>query len=377
MTITIQQLDGKRGRKRFIDSAWEILDCRRHPNWIPPLRISLREILDPKKNPFFQDADMAFFLAEEEGRPVGRIAALRNGWISEEETDPPGFFGFFECRDHRVASRALIRAAEEWLRGKGFNRALGPTNPSTNYEVGLLVDGFQHPPTIMTPWNPPYYPEAFRAEGYRVAKNLFGWHLPLEEIQDKLKERFRSLTERVSGKEGLTFGSLDFSDFKGGMKRCWEVYSRAWATNWGFCPLSEEEFLFIAGELRPLMVPEGSIIVEAEGELVAFGLFLPDFNRALARDRSGRLLPMNWLRLLRTRRHTPWVRNILVGVLPRYQKLGLLPMILFEAIKSAPAFGVTDLEVSWVLEDNHNANQTLKKIGAHPYRKWQILEREI
>jgi len=375
--MKIRQLSGPSGLRSFVRAPWEILDLSDHPQWVPSLRMSVGSILSPRKNPFFQNAERALFLAERDGKMVGRIAAIRNGWLSDDADAHRGFFGFFESIDDQDVAAGLFEAAGNWLRDRGCNSVMGPMNPSTNYEAGLLVDGFEHTQTFLTPWNPPFYQNLLESDGFEKAKDLLAWHLRIVEIQEDLHRRFEALTRRVEKKEGLEFGPLDLSDFDGVMRRCWKVYSKAWENNWGFCPLSVEEWLFIADEMKPLMVPEGTLAVQAKGEIVGFSLFLPDYNRAMLKDRSGRILPWNWLRLLKARRHTPWVRTMLTGVLPQYQKVGVFPLLLFAAIRNATKFGVEDLECSWILEDNDNLNIPLEKLGASAYRTWRVFERAL
>jgi hypothetical protein len=375
--MEVLRLSGSSGLRRFVDAPWQILDADAHPQWIPPLRMSVRALLDPKKNPFFQNAERALFLAVEDGRSVGRVAAIRNGWSNEVRDDRAGFFGFFECGDRPDAARALLEASEGWLREDGCDSVVGPWNPSTNYEGGILVSGFEHHQTFLTSWNPPYYPELLEGAGYRKAKDLFAWHLHLGETAADLSRRFETLSHRVMGKLGLEFGPLDLSDFEAAMRQCWNVYCESWSGNWGFTPLAVGEWLFIAHEMKDVMVKDGMVAVRADGELVGFGLFLPDYNRAILKARSGRLLPLNWLRILRARRHTPWVRTMLTGILPRYQGGGVLPLILYEAVRQASTFGVEDVEFSWILEDNEPTNGALENIGASLYRSWRIYERAL
>ncbi len=375
--MEVLQLSGSSGLRRFVDAPWKILDADAYPQWIPPLRMSVKALLDPTKNPFFRNAERALFLATEDGRPLGRIAAIRNGWSNEVRDDRPGFFGFFECVDRPDAARVLLEATEAWLRAAGCDSVLGPWNPSTNYEGGILVSGFEHSQTFMTSWNPPYYPALFEDIGYRKAKDLYAWHLHLGETMADLHHRFGRLSHRVMGKLGLEVGPLDLTDFDSAMHECWKVYCASWGGNWGFTPIEPEEWRFITHEMKDIMVHNGMVAVKADGDLVGCGLFLPDYNRAMAKDRSGRLLPLNWLRILRARRHTPWVRAMLAGILPEYQRKGVLPLILYEAVGRASAHGVEDVEFSWILEDNEATNRTLENFGATLYRSWRIYQRGL
>ncbi len=374
--MKIQELSGRSGLRRFVAAPWAILDKSAYPAWIPPLRMSVRSILDPKANPLFRDAERGLFLAEEAGRPVGRVAAILNRRAADEGNDP-GFVGFFESVDDQNVATALLAAAEAWLEERGSALVTGPVSPSTNYEGGILVEGFEHPQTFMTPWNPPYYADLFTGAGYEKGADLLAWHVALDSLETRLVPRLSRLGERIRGKLDLTVGPIDFRDFDSVMHGCWQVYGECWREQWGFVPLSFEEWLFIAHELKPLMVPEGSLAVYSEGEMVAFGLFLPEYGRAMAADRSGRLLPFNWLRLLRARRRAPWFRIMLAGVLPRFRRMGGLSLLLEEAFRQAADFGVRDVEASWVLEDNHDLNATLESLGGEAYRVWRVFQKRI
>ncbi|HKJ02482.1 MAG TPA: GNAT family N-acetyltransferase [Longimicrobiales bacterium] len=374
--MNIQRLSGSSGLRRFVSAPWTILDSTAFPQWVPPLRMSVHGILHPKKNPFFRNADRALFLAEERGRAVGRVAAIHNGWALDAGKDP-GFVGFFECVDDHDVAGALLSAAEAWVKERGSARVTGPLNPSTNYEGGVLIEGFEHPQTFLTPWNPSYYPALFEGAGYVKGADLLGWHVSVDNLRSRAMDRFARLAEGAGKRLDLTFGPIDFSDFDRVMHRCWEIYSECWSAQWGFVPLAADEWRFIAHEMKPLMVPEGTLVVRSGGEIVGFGLFLPDYNRAMAKDRSGRLLPLNWLRLLRARSRSPWVRVMLAGVLPRYRRLGLLPVLLHEASRKADDFGVVDVEASWILEDNHDLNLFFRRMGADPYRVWRVYEKRL
>lgn len=374
--MKIRQLLGFSGLKRFVASPWAILDSAAHPQWVPPLRMSTHGILHPKKNPFFRNAERALFLAEDSGQVLGRVAAVFNGWARDAGKDP-GFVGFFECVDDQDVADALLAAAEEWLKERGCTMATGPLNPSANYEGGVLIKGFEHPQTFLTPWNPPYYPTLFDRAGYAKGADLLGWHISIEDLESDAMQRFARVAEGARKRLDLTFGPIDFSRFDEEMHRCWEIYGECWSRQWGFIPLTADEWRFIAHEMRPLMIPEGTLVVRTGGEIVGFGLFLPDYNRAMAKDRSGRLLPLNWLRLLRARRHSPWVRVMLAGVLPRYRKLGLLPVILNEASGKAGDWGVTDVEASWILEDNDDLNLVFERMDADPYRVWRVYQKQL
>jgi GNAT superfamily N-acetyltransferase len=339
--------------------------------------MSQTQVLSPRHNPFFQSAQTALFIAERDGTPLGRVAVIDSQGYNDYHKESVGFFGYFESVDDTGISGELLSQATEWLRARGRTQVIGPVMPSTNYEAGLLVDGFEHIPTFMTPWNPPYYPRLVEQAGFEEEKQLYGWHLRIDGIQDRLHKRFQALSERACRTQGLSFSRLDMKRFDEEISRCWRIYIDAWGGNWGFSPPSEEEFLFIARELKPLMIKEGALTVSADGEMVGFAFFIPDYNRTLRYNASGRLLPLGWWRLLQGKRRAPWVRNMLIGINSEYRRKGVLGLLLYEAIRKAPQYGVTDVEVSWVLEDNRDANQTLEKIGATIYRRWMMYAKAL
>jgi GNAT superfamily N-acetyltransferase len=374
--MQIHALEGPSGLQRFVSAPWKILDVKAYPQWIPALRISTHSNLDPKHNPFFVNAERALFLAEEGGRPLGRIAAIHNGWLKDAGQDP-GIFGFFECVDRQDVAGALLQAAEAWLRERGCARVLGPWNPSSNYDGGILIRGFEHPQTFFTSWNPEYYGALFEGAGYGKAKDLLAWHIDIDRAERGVQERFGPLVKSMEERSRLDVGPIDLKDFETTMRRCWHVYTECWKTNWGFCPISLDEWLYLGKEMKPLMVRGGGIQVMSEGEIIGFILAMPDYNRAIQADRSGRLFPLNWLRLLRGRVHAPWVRTLLAGVLPQARRKGVLSLMLYAAMRGAGRYGVQHIEASWILEDNTEMNSVLEALEAEPYRTWRIYARNI
>jgi GNAT superfamily N-acetyltransferase len=274
-------------------------------------------------------------------------------------------------------AHALFGAAEAWLKERGCTRVLGPWNPSSNYDGGILIRGFEHAQTFFTAWNPPYYAGLVEGAGYARAKDLLAWHVDLDQAMHGVEERFGHLAEAMEARSGLEVGPVNLGEFEETMRRCWPVYTECWKDNWGYCPIGIEEWGYLARELRPLVVAAGGILVRSEGEIVGFILIMPDFNRAIQKDRSGRLLPLNWLRLLRGRTRAPWVRTLLAGVLPGFRRRGVLALMLLAAIKSAGRYGVEHIEASWILEDNSQMNSILEAVGGYPYRTWRIYERRL
>jgi hypothetical protein len=245
MELTVAQVSGRRGTARFIDVPWKLYG----PSdlWVPPLRVAVQDALDRRRNPFYREADRALFIAEREGRSVGRIAAIENRAHNRHHADRVGFFGFFESADDPVVAAGLLHAAEEWLRGRGLGHARGPVSPSMNHESGLLVDGFDTPPAIMTPWNPPYYHALLQAGGYRRARDLLGYDIPAGG-RFAIPAHVERLARRTRDKAALTFRTLDVRTLETEARKVLDLYCDAWRGNWGFTPPSWDEFWHSARE---------------------------------------------------------------------------------------------------------------------------------
>jgi hypothetical protein len=374
MAVRVERVEGRRGVSRFIDVAWRV-QARRGTPWVPPLRIAVRDALDTKGNPFYRDADLALFIATREGRPVGRIAAVENRWHNRHHRDRVGFWGFYECEDDREASAALFDAAERWLAERGLDRSRGPMSPSMNHECGLLVDGYDTPPTIMTAWNPAYYGDLVEKSGYIKVQDLLGYHL---EAGDKLAvpDRVRRLAERTRRTTGVTFRRLDVSTLEREARRVLELYNQAWADNWGFVPPSWEEFWHTAKDLKMVLAPDVSFVAETDEGVVGFMLVVHDVNRVLRHAPSGRLWPWTIARLLLGTRKLAFGRIILLGLTTEYRNRGLFPLFVYEASRRGLEVGTEGGEASWLLEGNTGIIAPLEAMGATPYKRWRIYEKK-
>ncbi|MDZ7781258.1 MAG: N-acetyltransferase [Gemmatimonadota bacterium] len=373
--IEIERVEGWRGISRFIEVAWTVQAGRDTP-WVPPLRAAVRDLLNRKKNPFYDNADRALFIAHRDGAPVGRIAAIENRRHNAHHGDRVGFFGFFECGEDQDAADALLRAAEEWLSERGCDRVRGPMNPSMNHECGLLVDGFEHRPVIMTPWNPPYYMTLLDSAGYDAVRDLLGYWVP---ARDRLAvpERVARLAERARRKSGVTFRELDVTKLKQEARNVLELYVEAWDGNWGFVPPTWEEFWHTARDLEAVLADGFSFVAEANGETVGFMMIAHDVNEVLREMPSGRLWPWNIVRLSRGIPRVLRGRVVLLGLRSEFRNLGLFPLFAHEAARRALDLGAEGAEASWVLADNHSLVDPLDAMGLEPYRRWRIYERPI
>jgi GNAT superfamily N-acetyltransferase len=377
MSIDVVAVESRRGLAEFIDLPWRIYDRDKYPKWIPPLRIMVRDTLDMRKNPFWRRADRKLFLARRNGRAVGRIAAVENRAHNEFHEDRVGFFGFYESFADDDAAAALLDAAEDWLRGRGLDTMRGPVSPSTNHECGLLVRGFRWEPTILTSWNPRYYQELFERAGLRPAKDLLGYFIPMSSPRFSLPESYAAHAARALEKSGLTFRDMDLDDYAREIERWWEVYNSAWERNWGFVPMTREEFLFMGRELKPLIVRQFAFVAEKNGQIAGFMLILPDYNQIFKKIPDGRLLPTGIFKLLLGKSRLRSGRIILLGIRPEYRGRSIYELFVHEALRRGRAYGAVGAEASWILEDNDQMNRPLVRLGMKPYRRWRIYDRPI
>ncbi|MBI4538570.1 MAG: N-acetyltransferase [Gemmatimonadetes bacterium] len=353
-----------------MDVAWRVNIA--DPQWVPPLRRDLRELLDRGRHPFHQHAEVAYFLAERGADAVGRVAAIVNHRHNEFHGERTGFFGFFEAENDREVAAGLLDAACEWLARRGMERVLGPANFSTNEECGLLVDGFDTPPAIMMTHNPRYYPELVEAEAFCKAKDLLAYWL----YDTGVPQRLVQGVERIRERAGVTIRSLDMKRFRDEVAAVKEVYNSAWSGNWGFVPMTDAEFEFMARKLKPVVDPDVCFLAEAGGEVAGFSLSLPDFNRAL-KHVNGRLFPLGLFRLLWESRRIRTLRIVTLGLKPGYRRLGIDAAFYLRTWQDGVAKGYREGEASWILEDNWEMRRALEKMGGRVYKTYRMYERPL
>jgi hypothetical protein len=361
---------------RFIDAAWQVHSNGVSTHWVPPLRAMVRDSLDRRGNPFYRDADRALFIAERDGRTVGRVAGIENRWHNRHHQDRVGFFGFFECHDDAEAATELLGAAERWLAARGLHTVRGPMSPSMNHECGLLVDGFDSPPVLMTPWNPPYYGSLIEAGGFAPVQDLLGYYVRAGD-QLAVPERVGQLAERARRKAKLTFRELDVSILEQEARKVLDLYNEAWAGNWGFVPPSWDEFWHTAKDLKTVLAADFSFVAEIDGEIVGFMMIARDLNRLLRDMPDGRLWPWNVVRLIRGVPKVLSGRVVLLGLRSVYRHRGLFPLFAYEAARRAMEIGAEGAEASWILDDNQAMIAPLEAMGLRPYKRWRIYEREL
>ncbi|MCA9263144.1 MAG: hypothetical protein KDA60_04825 [Planctomycetales bacterium] len=350
----------RRQKRQFLGFPWQLY--RNDPHWVPPLRLNQKQLVGYARHPFYDDAQVQTFLAMRNGRICGRIAAIVNDVHNRTRQDEQrGFLGFFESENDPTVAHALFDAARGWLADHGQRQLRGPTNPSINYEWGLLIDGFEQSPTFMMTYNPPYYQELWESYGFVKAQDMYSFYGHKDGLE-KLSEKVQFVATESARRLNLKLRRVDKRHFTRDVRIFLDIYNKALVGTWGFIPLSESEIVHLAASLRNLIVPDLTLIAEVGDEPVGALFGLLDYNPRI-RDINGRLFPFGFLKLLNNRQQIQRVRLISTNVLPEYQRWGVGVVLTTALVEPALAFGVTEGEFSWVLESNHLSRKTLERGG--------------
>ncbi len=368
---TVRPVLTKNDRTRFIRFLWTIY--KDSPSWVPPLMMDRRKLMDTKKNPFYQHADVEFYIAERDGQMVGRIAAIVNHNHNKEHGDKVGFFGFFECINDQAVANALFDKAKAFLIAKGMTAMRGPANPSVNDEYGLLIEGFDLSPTILMTYNPRYYLILLDGYGFKKAKDLYAYLLSQETVYSDRLERANAIVKK---RQGLTIRSMDMKHFDDEVKLIKDVYNKAWAKNWGAVPMTDAEIDALAADLKPIVVPGLVLFAQIQGKTIGFALSIPDINMALIHNNNGSLLS-GLFHLYTKKKKINLVRIIVLGVLPEYQSSGAAGVLFYETAARAKALGYLFGEASWVLEDNEAMNHSAEVMNGTITKKYRIYEMSL
>ena len=354
--VVISPVVSSRDFGRFIDVPYRIYAD--DPHWVAPLRMEMRKLFDVKKNPFFEHAEGAFWIATREGVPVGRISAQVNRLHLELHKDGAGNFGCLEAIDDPEVFRALLAQAESWLAARGMKKALGPYTVSVNDEIGVLVDGFDTPPNLQMAHSPRYYGPRMEERGYAKAMDLYAFTAEADGAKAQaLVERVARTLGKLRADGRLTTRCLDPKRFKQDMRLALDIYNDAWRDNWGFVPVTEAEAEQLIDSLAMILKPEGVVFGLLDGKEEAFAVGVPNLNETIA-DLKGKLFPFGLVKLLwRLKMRPPKsARIMLAGVKRDYRNsplsAALISLLVGEIIEAGRKHGIETVEMSWVLENN-------------------------
>jgi len=376
--IIVEPVAGAAGRKAFIAAGK--IPYAGDPNFVAPLEFEVDARLNPDANPALKGAEVQLFIAKKNGEVAGRISAFVNPLYLAHYNDKTGHFGFLDAIDDAEVFAALLNAAEDWMRSKGMTKIAGPFSFSVNEECGMLIDGFDAPPYVMMPHGRPWYRRHVEAAGYAKAMDMFALrYIPRRQF---IPEKRMKFIERALSSPKVNIRYIDFKRFDEEIATLVDIYKDAWSDNWGFVPMTEEQIAHMAKELRPIIEPYNIIFCELDGEPVAFGLVLPNVMEAV-RDFDGKLLPFNWAKLLwRLKvKKLSQARMPLMGVRKKLHGKPIGAAFAYKIIEMVNSanmdHGVTESELSWILENNPDMLNMLTDMGGEIYKTYRIYERGL
>ncbi|WP_145174009.1 N-acetyltransferase [Rubripirellula lacrimiformis] len=376
-TLIVRKIESSRDIQRFLQLPWALYQD--DPQWSPPVLAEMRMRLNPKKNPYFEHAEAAMFLAERDGIPVGRITAQVCQLAQIHQQAGDGHFGFFECEDSQATADALFAAAADWLRQRGMKRMLGPFNLSINEEAGLLVDGFHRPPYVFMAHSLPRYQHNFDQAGFAKEVDLYAYLL---EVEKAFPDRIERIIHSAARDPRIKLRTVNQRNLEAELHQVLSIFNEAWSNNWGHIPMTEAEVDDMAMMVRRLFGTDSVVLAEVGGEVAGFIVAIANLNELTA-DLDGRLFPLGWLKLLYRMKFgsCPSVRVPLMGIRPQYQSSRTGAAITFAMIdfcrQAYAPMQVKHCEMSWILETNSAMRGILEAAGSTLDKTYRIYSKPI
>ena len=370
--VEIVTVESRAELKDFINLPWRIY--AEYPNWVPPLKKEVRRMLNTSEHPFWEFSERVLFLARRGTKTVGRIAGIIDGHYNQFHDEKMGIWGFFECDDDIEAAAGLFSCVEQWVRKKGMSFLRGPLNPSTNYEVGLLIEGFDYPPVVMMTYNPPYYSKLVESCGFTKEKDLLAFTM---DGSYRVPEWMDNFAERIASRKSVRIRHFNPANEDGEFALVRQIYNDSWANNWGFVPLSDTEMRDIQKSVMKFIDNDLAFFIYYDEQPAAVCVIFPDINPLLKRF-NGRIGLAGLVKLLTYRREITGLRCLIFGIREKYRELGV-PLL---AIQHAYEVGrkkkkYSNMELGWTLEDNEPVNTLLQDAGARQYKKHRIFRKSL
>lgn len=372
--IKIVPVKTKKQLRKFIDFPHDLFEG--DPNYVPELFIAQRDMLTKGKHPSHEHIELQLFLAMKEGKIVGRVASIFNQNHIKFTGKRDGFFGFFDAIDDETVSEKLLYAAFDFLKSKNINNVIGPVNFSTNDPLGLLVDGFDSPPQIMMTYGKPYYANLLERFGFLKRMDLLAYWFNHDTIPERIVSLAKNIEQRLQ-RNNITIRTINLKDYKNEVQKIKEIYNQAWDKNWGFVPMTEKEFDYVAKDMKLLMDKDFVLVAEKNGELIGFTLCLPNINEVLKNVKRGRLFPTGIFKILWNKSKIKTLRVLTLGVLEQYRTLGIEVCFYVRLLNKSKEKGYTGGEASWILEDNKMMNRELKNIRSEAYKTYRLYEKTM
>lgn len=364
--VTIVTTDDE--KKQFLEFPYT--HYKNDPHFVPPLRADQKKLVDTRKNPFYNNAEVALFLAEHNGEIAGRISATVDNRFNKQHNTKTGHFGFFECIDHQPTADLLFRVAEDWLRERGMTRVLGPASPGMMDVIGFLSEGFDKDPYIMMPYSKPYYLKLVEENQYELDMELLAFMITQDDVDFSRVERAKQIVYKRN--PGLKLRPVNLKKIKEEVEIVREIYNKAWADNWGFLPLTKEEFAATAEDFKFILDPEVAHVAEIDGEPVGFSISIPDLN-VIFKKLNGNLFPFGIFKVLFGKKKITQLRTALMGVLPEYQGKGIEALLNQYTIDSK----YHQSELSWVLGNNQDMIRVAERLGAQVDKRYRMYSKEL
>ena len=376
-SVSVRPVLSKQDKKLFLDVPFALYD--KGSNWVAPLYFERFEHLDPKKNPYFQHAETQLFLAEVNGKPVGRISAQIDRLHLERYHDGTGQFGFLEATNEPEVFAALFNAAEGWLKSRGMKRVRGPFSFSINDETGLLINGFDRPPNMLMGHALPYYAKRVEEAGFSKAKDVIAYYY---DDKNTLPKALSKAYERAMKSPHIEVRPLDKKNLARDLDIILSIHSDAWSENWGFIPFTPEELKVLGDNLKILVKKEFIAIASYKGVPAAMAVTLPNINEWID-GLDGKLLPFGWARIVWNLFGRPpnSVRMPLMGVRKEFHGTLVGSSLALAVIQTVRRYhigrGTKSGELSWILEDNLPMRHMIETLGASPYKTYRVYEKAL
>lgn len=366
-------VSSKDERKRFIEFIYDFYQDAEH--WVPPLRMDQKKLIDTDKNPFFHNAEIELFIAEKNGKDVGRIAAIVDHRFNDFHKTKTGHFGFFECINDQHTANLLFRVASDWLRDKGMNKVIGPASPSMMDTIGVLIDGFDRDPYVLMPYNYDYYDDLIKASGFQKEMDLYAYMVDTETVSmDRMNRAMKIVKHRLPD---INIRPVDLKNLKSEIDIVRDIFNQAWKKNWGFIPLTEAEFDAVAKDLKFIIDTDFAHIAEMEGKPVGFSIGIPNINEIL-KTMNGNLFPFGIFKLLWKKRKLNSLRTALMGVVPEHQGKGIDALLHHRSIQNGlKGENKTESEMSWVLESNPEMIRVAERIGGKLDKTYRMYSKAL
>lgn len=373
--VKIVEVHNKKDLMRFIKFPFKLY--KNDEQWVAPLISDQKTFFNPQENPYFKHSEVQLFLAYKDNKLVGRISAQTNTNHNKIHKDKIGFFGFFECVEDQEVADTLFNAAKEWIKNKGMDTMRGPASFSVNDECGLLMDAFDKSPVVMMTYNPEYYIKLFEHYGLVKSMDLLAYNAAVKPPPARLKR----LSDKIEKRGNFTIRNLQSKNKKKlreDIEKIFTVYEEAWSDNWGYVPMSSEEFDLLVDSLLPIILPELVFIAEIDGKAVGLSVTMPDYNYVLKKMR-GRTLPFGWLKFLLNKNKIPQLRVVIMGVLDAYKRKGIDVVLYCKTHEVAHNYKAAfkEAEFSWVLESNTMMNKIANTLEAKVYKTYRMFDKKI